>query len=152
MGLFGEEDIGGAGLDLTTVRAIAAPAMLLALAAPRFIASYGPRIVVRAGFATGSAGLFAAGATTATVGLGSSGAVWSLIAASVVFVAGVSIAAPGLISLIGSLAPPDRRGAATSFYGFILFVGASLGPQFPPLISGFVGAGESAISILCATL
>lgn len=149
--LFAGEAIEESGLSLTVVRAIAVPAMLLALVAPRFIARYGPRTVMRAGFATGSAGLFAVAVTTATVGLGSSGAVWILIAASVVFVAGVSTTIPSLISLVGSLAP-DRRGTATSLYGFFLFVGASLGPQLPPLVSGLVDTEGSTIAVLCAVL
>lgn len=151
LGLFGGEVIAAAGLSLTTVRAVGAPAVLLALVAPGFIVRYGPRSVVRAGFATGSAGLFTAAAAAATSGFGVAGAVWLLVAASVVFVAGVSIVVPGLVALVGSLAP-DRRGAANSLYGFVLFVGASLGAQFPPLVSGFVGAGASGIFTVCATL
>lgn len=151
LSLFGGELIAAAGLSLITVRAVGAPAVLLALVAPGFIARYGPRSVVRAGFATGSAGLFTAAAAAVTSGFGVAGAVWLLVAASIAFVAGVSIVVPGLVALVGSLAP-DRRGSANSLYGFVLFVGASLGAQFPPLVSGFVGAGASGILTVCATL
>lgn len=136
--LFAGDAIGRAGLDLTTVRAVAVPAMLLPLVAARFIRFYGPRAVVCAGLAVGAAGLFAAAAVGGTAESGVM--VWLLIAASVVFVAGVSVTVPSLIALVGSLAP-ERRGVAISLYAFVLFVGASLGPQLPPLVSdlGFAG-------------
>lgn len=147
--LFAGEAIGESRMSLTTVRAVAVPAMLLALVAPRFINRHGPLRVARAGLVIASLGLFAAALSTVTVGLGSPGAVWALVAASIVFVAGVSITTPSLIALVGSLAP-DRRGAATSLYAFILFVGASLGPQLPPLVPGLISGAT--IPILCALL
>jgi MFS family permease len=149
--LFARGAIEGSGLSLTAVRAVAVPAMLLTLVAPRFIVRRGPRSVVRAGLAIASLGLFAAAATTAIAGLGGAGAVWALVAASVVFVAGVSLTTPSLIALVGSLAP-DRRGTATSLYAFILFVGASLGPQLPPLIPRLLGAEGPAVPVICAAL
>lgn len=149
--LFAKGAIEGSGLSLTAVRAVAVPAMLLTLVAPRFIVRRGPRRVARAGLAIASLGLFAAAATTAIAGLGDAGAVWTLIAASVVFVAGVSLTTPSLIALVGSLAP-DRRGTATSLYAFILFVGASLGPQLPPLVPRLIGAEYPAIPVICAAL
>lgn len=135
LNLFVVEALAQAGLDLTTVRVAAVPAMLLPLIAARFIRTYGPRAVVCAGFAVGAVGLGAA----AVVAL-SSAAVWLLVAASIVFVAGVSISVPSLIALIGGLAPA-QRGLAIALYTFVLFVGASLGPQFPPLVAplGFGG-------------
>lgn len=149
--LFAGEAIESSGLSLTMVRAMAVPAMLLTLVAPSFIVRRGPQRVVRAGLAIASLGLFAAAATTAIAGLGTAGAVWVLIAASVVFVAGVSITTPSLIALVGSLAP-DRRGTATSLYAFVLFVGASLGTQVPPLVPRILGDGGPTIPVLCAVL
>lgn len=133
--LFAATAIAEAGLSLTTVRAAAVPAMLLPLITPRFIRAYGPRMIVRAGFALGAVGLFAAAAVAA-----GGTALWLLIAASIVFVAGVSISVPGLIALIGGQVPA-QRGLAISLYTFVLFVGASLGPQLPPLVAalGFAG-------------
>lgn len=149
--LFASEAMESSGLSLTTVRAVAVPAMLLTLVAPWFIVRRGPQRVVRAGLAIGSLGLFAAAATTAIAGLGTAGAVWMLVAASVIFVAGVSLTTPSLIALVGSLAP-DRRGTATSLYAFILFVGASLGSQLPPLVPHLLGADSPAIPVLSAVL
>lgn len=106
LGLFAGGAIESTGLDLTIVRGPVVPAMLLALVASWFIARYGPSNVVLAGFATGSVGLFFAAAATAVTGLSGAGAVWLLVAASVVFVAGVSLAVPSIIALVRSLAPP----------------------------------------------
>jgi MFS family permease len=116
-----------------TVRAIAVPAMLLPLVAAWVIQHFGPRVVVCSGLAIGALGVFGA-----AVAMG--GTVWLLVAASVVFVAGISITVPSLITLVGSLAP-DKRGMAISLYAFALFVGGSVGPQLPPLASGlgFIG-------------
>jgi MFS family permease len=133
--LFIADRLTQAGLDLTTVRAAAVPAMLLPLIAARFIRAHGPRAVVCTGFAVGAAGLIAAAAVAL-----SGAPVWLLIVASMVFVAGVSISVPSLIALISGLASV-QRGLAIALYTFVLFVGASLGPQFPPLVAplGFGG-------------
>jgi predicted MFS family arabinose efflux permease len=132
---FVAQTITDAGFSLTTVRMVGVPAMFLPLIAARFIRRYGPRSVAIAGFAIGALGLFAA-ALVLNLGL----PVWLLVAVSVVFVAGVSITVPGLIALVGSLAP-HSRGLAISLYTFVLFIGASLGPQLPALLesSGFGG-------------
>ncbi|PLR76158.1 MFS transporter [Bacillus sp. V3-13] len=50
-----------------------------------------------------------------------------LVVMSVVFVAGISITVPTLISLVGQLGGA-ARGIAVSLYTFILFIGATLGP------------------------
>lgn len=154
LGLFGGDVIAQTGLSLTAVRAIAVPAMFLALAASWFIGRHGPRAVVWAGFATAALGLFAAAGISAATGLGSVVAVWLLIAASVVFVAGVSVTVPSIIALVGSLAP-ENRGAAVAFYTFVLFIGASLGPQLPALLGNALGAAAGAgsgLALVCVVL
>jgi predicted MFS family arabinose efflux permease len=50
-----------------------------------------------------------------------------MLASSVVFVSGIALAAPSLISLIGELAG-NARGPAISIHTFVLFSGASIGP------------------------
>jgi MFS family permease len=50
------------------------------------------------------------------------------------FVAGVGLAAPALIETIGGHAGP-ARGTAVSLFTFILFVGASVGPQVAGALS-----------------
>ena len=51
-----------------------------------------------------------------------------LLAASVLFVAGVGISVPSLIARVAGLADTPARGLAVALYTFVLFVGASLGP------------------------
>ena len=126
------EAIRDVGLNLTTVRAIAVPAMFLPLVAAFFIQRFGPRAVVCVGLAVGALGLFGAAAAVESV--------WMVVAASVVFVAGISVTVPSLIALVSSLAS-EYTGMAISLYTFVLFVGASLGPQMPPLASGLGFAG-----------
>ena len=126
------EAIRDAGLGLTTVRAIAVPAMFLPLVAAFFIQRFGPRAVVCVGLAVGALGLFGAAAAAESV--------WLVVTASVVFVAGISVTVPSLIALVSSLSS-EYTGMAISLYTFVLFVGASLGPQMPPLASGLGFAG-----------
>lgn len=99
----------------------------------------------------GAAGLFVCAAVAAPAGLAAGRGVWLLVAASAVFVAGVAVAAPSLIALLGSLAP-RRRGAAVSLYSFVLFVGASLGPQLPPLALRLLPADGAAMAAVFAVL
>lgn len=51
-----------------------------------------------------------------------------LVIMSIIFVAGIALTVPTLISLVGQLGGKNH-GAAVSLYTFILFVGASLGPM-----------------------
>ncbi len=66
----------------------------------------------------------------AIVGLAAMGLTTSLpllVAISVLFVAGIALAVPSLVALVGQLGGKSR-GIAVSVYTFILFVGTSLGP------------------------
>lgn len=154
LGLFGGEAISQTGLSLTIVRALAVPAMFLALAASWFIGRHGPRTVVWFGLATAALGLFAAAGISYALGLSSALAVWLLVAASIVFVAGISVTVPSIIALVGSLAP-EKRGAAVAFYAFVLFIGASLGPQLPAPLGNALGSGAdagSSLALVCVVL
>lgn len=71
------------------------------------------------------AALLGASAGLAAIGLSASLA--ALVVSSVVFVAGISVLIPTLVSLAGQQAGP-ARGAAMAMYSFILFLGATLGP------------------------
>lgn len=92
--------------------------MILSPFAGRLVAKFGMRAVLQVGLALAAAGL-------AAIGISSNLAL--LIAMSVVFVAGIAISVPTLISLIGSIAG-EARSAAVTLYSFVLFVGATLGP------------------------
>ncbi|WP_230326789.1 MULTISPECIES: MFS transporter [unclassified Serratia (in: enterobacteria)] len=61
---------------------------------------------------------------------------------SLLFVTGVALAVPAMISRFGDLAAPDRA-AGMALNGFVLFIGASIGPlivswvpDFVPLLAG----------------
>lgn len=66
------------------------------------------------------------------------------VAMSVVFVAGIAVVVPALISLIGELGN-ENRGVATSVYTFVLFAGASVGPI---LAASLLGSGQTALPLL----
>ncbi|PHM55255.1 MFS transporter [Xenorhabdus sp. KK7.4] len=55
---------------------------------------------------------------------------------SLVFVIGIAIAIPAMITQFGSLSAPNR-GAGMALNGFILFIGASIGPLIAAEISHF---------------
>ncbi|WP_339071071.1 MFS transporter [Pseudomonas idahonensis] len=109
------------GVSLLAARAIALPAFLL----PLLVALLTPR--------WGALRLATAGLLVTAVGLALCAVLvnrsaYSLLAASVLFVAGVCISVPSLISRVASVAEPSVRGLAVSLYTFVLFIGASLGP------------------------
>lgn len=56
---------------------------------------------------------------------------------SLVFVVGVALAIPAMITQFGDLAVPDRA-AGMALNGFVLFIGASIGPFIVSWIPGFV--------------
>ncbi|MCW8165284.1 MFS transporter [Verminephrobacter aporrectodeae subsp. tuberculatae] len=109
------------GISRMQTRGIALPAFLAPLLAPKMIGRWGARHVASAGLSIAALGLL----LCALVG---SEHIPLLLAASVVFVTGVAISVPGLISQIAAVTSPAVRGLAVSFYTFVLFVGASLGP------------------------
>lgn len=124
---------------LLGLRASALPAML---AVPLLIPWLAARVatVHRVAF-----GLLGAAAATVTAGTAGS-AVVTLAVLLMVFVAGIAIAAPGLVELVGSQAG-NARASGIGLYGFFLFVGASVGPQ---LASGLAGGGFAAVSVWVA--
>lgn len=140
LGSYGLGAFGLRASDLLPIRAAGVAGMLLApLAGLVLIPRCGARAVAVGGLLTAAAGLL--GFAVAS----SAGSVPALVAASVVFVAGVSASVPSLIAVVGSLAP-GASGAAVALYSFVMFVGAGLGP----LAAGqFAGAGFGAA---CASL
>lgn len=70
-------------------------------------------------------GLIMAGIGLGLVGISENLAL--LIPTSIIFTAGIAMALPALLSLIGTLAG-ELRASALSFHMFMLFIGASLGP------------------------
>ena len=104
--------------QMQMVRAAGIVGMLLSPLAGRLVERWGMRRVLQGGL------------VLATVGIGLMGTSASLAFLtfmSVLFVAGISVSVPTLISLIGHAAGA-ARGLAVSLYTFILFIGATLGP------------------------
>lgn len=138
------------GLDSSQViwlRLVGLPGMFVSLIAGRFARKLGTAGVARAGFALAAAGLLLEAALSGTlVGTGAS---------SLVFVTGVALAVPSMITLFGESAAPNRAGGM-ALNGFVLFLGASLGPltsqlglSFPALLLGL--AVLMVIAVLCLT-
>ncbi|MBB4868280.1 MFS family permease [Pseudomonas nitritireducens] len=109
------------GISRMQARGIALPAFLASLLAAKMIGRWGAQRVVSSGLAIAMIGLL-------SCSIAGQGHILLLLVASVIFVTGVAISIPGLISRIAAVAPPAVRGLAVSFYTFVLFVGASLGP------------------------
>ncbi|WP_395316292.1 MFS transporter [Variovorax sp. UC74_104] len=116
------------GITPLLLRAVALPAFLAPLAIAAVIPRVGAQRMVIAGLGMAAAGL----ALCAWAG---STHLHGLLAASVLFVAGVGISVPSLIARVAGLADPPLRGLAVALYTFVLFVGASLGPWLAQSIS-----------------
>jgi predicted MFS family arabinose efflux permease len=71
-----------------------------------------------------------------------------LVLMSVVFVAGIALTVPTLISLVGQLGGKNH-GAAVSLYTFILFIGTSLGPIIAVFLLKVVNYG---MAFLCLAM
>lgn len=131
------------GISALHARGIALPAFLAPLLAPALIGRWGAQRVVTAGLTLACVGLgLCASAGSAHLSL--------LLAASVVYVAGVAISVPGLIARIGAVTLPEVRGLAVAFYTFVLFIGASVGPWLAN--SARAWPIESVFLILAASL
>ena len=65
-----------------------------------------------------------------------SATLWGIIVASLVFVAGIAMAVPTMITLFGQASAPYRAGGM-AVNGAVLFIGASLGPLAARLPVGF---------------
>ncbi|MDR0887627.1 MAG: MFS transporter [Candidatus Methanoplasma sp.] len=95
-----------------------------------------------------------AGLVLAIVGLvllGLGGSVESLIISSVITVAGISLALPLVISLVGDLGG-EQRGIATSTYAFFLFVGASIGPIISVFVLDMAGSALAFCTVALCVL
>lgn len=129
----------GLGLHLTAsghgpgavflIRLAGLPDMFVALAAgPLGRLLGGDAGLARAGFLIAAAGLVAEALTP--------GSLLGLGATSLLFVVGIALAVPAMINLFGQVAAP-RRGSGMAVNGFILFIGASLGPVLATAGLGF---------------
>ncbi|MEE6451241.1 MFS transporter [Gottfriedia acidiceleris] len=104
--------------EILNIRAVGIVGMFLSLFSGKIAQKTGIKIVLRGGLALATVGLI-------TMGLNSY--LPLIVLMSVVFVAGIAVVTPIIISIISQLAG-DARGSAISFNAFILFLGASTGP------------------------
>lgn len=100
------------------VRAVGIVGMILSPFSGRLVEKFGIYNVIRGGLLLAFIGL--------TI-LGMSSNLASLVIMSVVFVAGISMTVPSLITVVGQLGG-QSRGMSVAFYTFILFIGATLAP------------------------
>lgn len=112
----------GLGFDpsrIIALRMVGLPGMFAALAVGWLASRIGMTGVARTGFLLASAGLVVEAALAQSLaGIGTG---------SLIFVTGVALAVPAMITLFGAAAAPNRA-AGMSLNGFVLFVGASIGP------------------------
>ena len=113
------ESLGIRPSTIILIRLAALPAMFLSLGAGRFAARRSWAQIARLGFGVSALGMLGEALLA--------GSLAGLVAASVVYVAGVALAAPAMISLYGQVSAPNR-GSGMALNGFILFVGTSAGP------------------------
>ena len=104
--------------QIMLVRTVGIIGMFASPFAGRLTHKFGAPRVLQAGLLLASAGLSLMGISS-TLPL--------LIGMSVVFVTGISLAVPTLITIIGSLAGA-ARGISVTMYTFLLFIGATFGP------------------------
>lgn len=134
--------------NILLLRLVGLPAMFLALSVGPLSRRLGMAGVARAGFLLSAVGMgLEALLSQSLVGV---------CAASVVFVSGVALAIPAMITLFGEAAAPERAGGM-ALTGFVLFVGASLGPLVAAAVGGFalLLAGFTAlltVAALCVTM
>lgn len=118
LGQFLETDYGLGEQDILAIRTLGVIGMLFTPFVGKLTELFGLERVLRGGIALAVIGLAMLGFTSHL----------SMLAVmSVVFVIGIALTVPTLISLIGQLGGQEH-GAAVSLYAFILFIGTSIGP------------------------
>jgi len=100
------------------VRAVGIIGMIVAFFVGSISKRFGALTVMRAGLFLSVVGLFLLGFSTSLI---------AVVILSVIFVAGIAVVSPVIISLI-SQKGGNARGTAISFNAFVLFLGASAGP------------------------
>jgi predicted MFS family arabinose efflux permease len=145
----GLETVGPAGLSgdpaaMLVLRASALPAFIAAPWIAGRLRRFPPTTRVVGALATAAAGALL---TAAASGFGT----WAIALSLFVFVGGIALSAPGLIEAVGEVAG-EARAAATALYTFVLFLGASLGPQLAAAAdgAGFIGVCAAAGALLAA--
>lgn len=137
------ESLGMQPSTIILIRLAALPAMFLSLGAGALAARWSWPQVARLGFGLSALGMLGEALLA--------GNLVGLVAASVVYVAGVALAAPAMISLYGQVSAPNR-GSGMALNGFILFVGTSIGPLLATSVPTFRGLALALAGILAVAL
>lgn len=140
----GPEGLSGDPAAMLALRASALPAFIAAPWIAGRLRRFPPTARVVGALATAATGALL---TAAASGFGT----WAIALCLFVFVGGIGLSAPGLIEAVGEVAGAARA-AATALYTFVLFVGASLGPQLAAAAdgAGFIGVCAAAGMLLAA--
>ena len=133
------EDLHVAASNIIVIRLAALPAMLLSMSADALSKRIGMIRVAQAGFGLAAIGMLGEMTLSQTI--------IGVVGASVVYVAGVALAIPSMISLYGDTAAP-HRGNGMAVNGFVLFVGAGIGA----IVGGTIGAFGALTLTLAALL
>jgi len=133
------EDLHVATSSIIVIRLAALPAMLLSMGAGALSKRIGMIRVAQAGFGLAAIGMLGEMILSRTI--------IGVVGASAVYVAGVALAIPSMISLYGDTAAP-YRGSGMAINGFVLFVGASIGA----IVGGTIGAFGALTPTLAALL
>ena len=104
---------------IVLIRLAALPVMFLSLVAGRIAARWSWAQTARLGFGVSALGMLGEALLAQSLA--------GLVAGSIVYVAGVALAVPAMISLYGQVSAPNR-GSGMALNGFFLFVGTSAGP------------------------
>lgn len=125
--------------DILYVRSFGVLGMLLSPFAGRLAKRFGVRSVLRCGLMMAMAGLAL---------LGFIANLPMLVLVTLLFVAGIALAVPSLVALVGQLSG-KLRGIAVSMYTFILFAGTSVGPV---MSMQFLKSGSYALTFILLAL
>lgn len=113
---------------IIALRLVGLPGMFAALLVGPLAARLGMPRLAGAGYLLAAAGLTLEAVLSNTLA--------GIALGSLVFVTGVALAVPSMITQFGALAAPNRA-AGMALNGFVLFVGASIGPLIATRVSGF---------------
>ncbi|MFD2627300.1 MFS transporter [Oceanobacillus kapialis] len=115
-------------IELLFIRSVGFIGMLLSLCSGYFVEKFGAIRTLRGSLAISIGGLCGVGLLSNPL---------MITVMSILFVAGISLTFPVMMLLVGEWGGAERA-AASSFYAFILFVGATIGPMIAvPLYQAF---------------
>ena len=137
------ESLGMRPSTIILIRLAALPVMFLSLVAGRLAARWSWAQTARFGFGVSALGMLGEALLAESLA--------GLVAGSVVYVAGVALAVPAMISLYGQVSAPNR-GSGMALNGFILFVGTSAGPLLATSLPTFRTLALTLTGILAVAL